>query len=112
MRALGLSAGERLDRGAARYQSTNLSLRCLRLLLVLAALLGSGPSATRAAYAEVATASDTVPFAPVASQARAWPSRRSVCARPIPTRSLSRPGLSSVPRRTSRFYLMHRALLR
>lgn len=102
---------KRLDRGAVGYHPSKMASRCLRLLLVLAALGGSAPAATRAAYAEVASASVTLPVVAVASRSRAVSSRR--CrgyAQAIPTRSPSRP--RSFPRspRSPR-YLLHRALL-
>jgi hypothetical protein len=88
--------------------------RWLRLLLVLSALLGSGPIASRAAYAEVATVSATVPRRVVAVVVARCPAAASdrdrevakACATrsPSPLRALARAPKS--PR-----YLLHRALL-
>jgi hypothetical protein len=84
--------------------------RWLRLLLVLSALLGSGPIAARAAYAEVAAVSVTAPRRVVAPSPAAASHRDGVVPKAIAARSPS--ALRSLARAPkSPRYLLHRALL-
>jgi hypothetical protein len=88
--------------------------RWLRLLLVLSALVGSAPTAARAAYAEVATVSVTVPLHVVAVVAPRSPAATSdrdrAVAKALATQSPS-PLHSFARAPKSPRYLLHRALL-